>query len=257
MIKSLVGPQVMVASLKALLDSADKWSIYLNRSPLDWSTGQRQSTGLILSKGDGLNLSGVPDVRLMRARRVRIVLSFPDQGAALIDLTRRETTYIISSPDAKAKIKAFDEALRSGQRRSIFGRQLGLHLLDVGLLLFFLLSGIAILTDPGWRAYFADRTGAVPAPETVPLWMIWPTIGLLAFTLVGALIALISTVIRIMSGGLRVWPESLTRVSGLTLLYRIRAEGLRVDNWRQLAVGVLIGILIAVATFWFGGSSTS
>jgi hypothetical protein len=84
---------------------------------------------------------------------------------------------------------------------------------------------------PGWRVFL---TGV-----DVYLWPLW-----LAAALAVALI-------RKLSGGLRVWPRYMSRLHLLGLLRRLRSEGARFDNWRQIIIGVVIGVGSALLTFWF------
>ncbi|HYS37354.1 MAG TPA: hypothetical protein VEO01_17185, partial [Pseudonocardiaceae bacterium] len=57
--------------------------------------------------------------------------------------------------------------------------------------------------------------------------------------------------IRVTSGGLRIRREVGAKTSILSLLYKLRTQGFRFENMRQVIVGVLIGVGVALLTTWF------
>src|SRR6202035_5545928 len=108
---------------------------------------------------------------------------------------------------------------------------------------------ISLAVDKNFRRVANSVDRSIPYPPSFWVdhlaavgWYTWP------LTLAGA-IAIVF--IRVASGGLRIRREVGAKTSMLSLLYKLRTQGFRFENMRQVIVGVLIGVGVALLTTWF------
>lgn len=240
----------MSDALKRLTQGADHWAFYIRRSPLDWDTGAEQSEGLSILKGDSIELDEPLDERLVRSRQVQLVVSWHDGGSALVDVTGRSYRILTPSQSARETLASFSKKFKSEKGKRMYRPALIGALFTfpftVGFPIFFLAS----LVDPEARRTVwldDDPNNKMVAPAWADTCL---TVALILYPFA---LAYASWLLyrRVRSGGLRVWRPAFTRMSLLTLLYRVKSEGIRLEFWRQILPGVVIGVLIALLTFWF------
>jgi hypothetical protein len=225
--------------------------IFIERSRISWNTGEAQSPGLVIHKGEDLDLSETLDFRLVGSKKVEIILSWPDGGSALMNLTDRGHRFITSSPSATERINEFEAELKLGAGSRIFTFGLGLMLALWPLTAFIPAFFVTIFTDPATRRYiFTNGSASTPAPP-IPHWAdeylriiiyFWPAALVFAVTIAYT---------RIRSGGLRIRRNTEIQLSWLAFLYRLRSEGLRIDNWRPIFIGAISAAISALVTVWF------
>jgi len=247
----LVSRLVMSGALRAVTESADHWAFLVLRSPLDWETGVTQAAGLAIKTGEEIELSDNLDLRLVKSKRTRLLLHWSDGGIVLVDLTLRRYSVIAPSALARQHMNEFKNAIKLGAASALITPKFINFLLTWPFLLILAALAQVAIQDEEYRHYLFGPFDAARVEPHLPAWYegVGPTARLLY--LLSFLAALAIGYVRLKSGGLRVWPNALTKISFLGILYRLRTEGLRLENWRQIATGVIIGVLIAVMTFWF------
>jgi len=204
----------------------------------------------VLKNNDNVGMNGeVLDERLRRARRVVVFVSWGDQSAVTVDLRARRIDQLAWSANLGERLWRLQDDLRAGSKSRLVtdGWAWALALWPLVLLPAFFL---AVIVDPELRQFILAEAPAEGAEAPIPQWLFnirlpvlvtWPLALIVAMCIVG---------VRLTPGGCRVWPRALSNVFALNLLYRIRAEGFRIENWRTLIFGVLTGFLLTALTAW-------
>lgn len=237
----------MASALRDLTDSASYWSFHLIRSSVDLSTGEKQSPGLILYKGDEVDLNDDLDERLIRSRVARLMVSWEDGGSVDINLTGRSYERVTPSPSVKVHMDQFEKAINDAP--AVRWTSTGLIALLVlwPILAGMILAAIATILDPAMQAAFLDRKSTkLPMPgwadETMKnLIYFWP-VTLVASIPLGAY--------RTTSGGLKVGKKTPLSESLLLFFFRVRSELQRIESWRQVIITVVTGVLVGLLTVW-------
>lgn len=246
----LVSREAMSGALRGILDSADFWSFYIIRSRLDWDTGDIQSPGLVIRKGESVELGHQLDLRLIKSRRVRLVVSWTDGGSVGIDVTARTYDVLTPSSTTKLRMKEFDSAIKSGAAYRFISPGFAFLFLVWPFAIALAAFVVTFFTDPATQHYIFHNNPAavVPAP---PKW-VDPVLTAAVYSYpLALLVSGFILYVRFASGGLRLKREIVNPSSFLSVLYKVRTEGLRVENWRQLVIGIMMGVLITVLTIWF------
>ena len=241
----------MSAALKELLIDTDRWILCVDRSPINWETGERQVPYFVLHENEDVQFGDALESRLVRSSRVNIVASWPDGSVAVVDLRGRRYDSLTLSPLVVQRMNEFNAALKSGGKSRLITPAaialLALWPLPVAIVIAMIVFAVEVVQDPVFRAtLFNDSYEGPQLPEwsrTVSYYtgFLWP------FSLP---IVIGLSVPRLLSGGLRTWPKALSRFSILSLFYRIRAETTRVENWRSIGVGATIAVISVLVTLW-------
>ena len=246
----LAARAAMANALRTLTAEVDHWSFYVVRSQMNWDTGEPQPPGLVIHKGEPLDLSDQLDQRLVRSKRVRLALCWPDGGAVEVDLTSRTSRILAPSDSVVPRMKQFDKDLRVGSASRFFTPGAGLLLIFLPLVLNMPVWLGTLYLDQANRDYYlhhnpgAAKPGLTPLEETVASWSmyVYPP------ALIAALVILWA---RYVSGGLRIRRDIVSKASFLSFVYKVRTEGLRGESLRQIFIGVAVGLGVALLTFWF------
>ncbi len=239
----------MSEALSKVVEDADFWVFHVERSQLDWGTGTAQSPRLVIRKGEPIELSGTLDPRLVKSKRVRLIASWKDGGTIDVNLTRQTLVILIPSDSASQKMKQFNTDVVSGVGSRWLTPGTAGFLSILPLLVALIGYTISYIADRNFRRVANTGDRNIPYPPSfwfdhigAVAWYTWP------LTLAGA-IAIVF--IRVTSGGLRIRREVGAKTSILSLLYKLRTQGFRFENMRQVIVGVLIGVGVALLTTWF------
>lgn len=175
----------------------------------------------------------------------------------LLDLTRRTVQTLTWSPSLGARLWQLRDELRNGAKSRVFTTGIAVALALWPFVTSAPVYFVTSFVDPAMRRYHSSGyrssvelsvNDRPPAP--IPDWLT-TFIEIAVYTWPIALIlAAVIGVTRISSGGCRLWPDSLSRMYVLNLFYRVRSEVARVENWRQIALGVMTGILLTILTAW-------
>jgi len=243
--------EVFQEALRDLLDEADHWSIFIERSRINWDTGEQQQRGLVFHKGDDdftLNDEKL-DTRIVRSKYVEVVLSWSDGGAAILNLTSRDWRAINRSPSLKKNIERFEKKIKEGAASRFLTAGFALFLAMLPILTYIALATLALLLGPAGRAYLVSNSSAGTPSPPAPAWFVEITPVIFISWPFAIAIATGIQILRSKSGGLRIRPNIEAHLSLLALIYRLRTEGLRVENWRQIGTGIIIAIISALATY--------
>lgn len=198
-----------------LARSAQRCTISIQRPPFDYTKGEEYSPkSLILEKEDitenEIDARGV----LIKSREVKIVAHFPDDGLILINPTDRTWEKLNESKESKSAILAFGRRLEAGSRSPLLTSGWGAAYLflpfSLGLPILATDSLLAYTLNPNIREHYRT-TGETSSfhyiNEEALRWITiypWP---------IFALLALFILLLRLLGGGLQVWPNSFNSIS--------------------------------------------
>jgi hypothetical protein len=237
----------MSDALRYLLDDAKRYLLIINRSPINPENGEKQDVNITLFENDPPSLANPLDSRLKHSRKIIIVLIQKDGGAAKLDLTRRSWEMWTKSPSLHNRLHVFNEKLRSSRRSRLFTIN---GALTVGLLPIW----SALLLGFAWSAFSQEGrrevwSGPAKANIPFPVWLkhynhdagrLWP---------IFIIAALAIWIIILTSGGLRIWPNYLSRHSFDRAAYHMRSNFILPENLNApLFVGIAGVVLGAIVT---------
>lgn len=247
----IVTPEALGEALEDFVKTADSWTFHISRPRIDWDSGDGQQESIILRPNDDVKLNPELDPRLVRSRKVYLSAQWPDGGSAVTDLTERSYQVLTGSEQSHEAISTFNKKLHKNGIRFTGPGTVALMLLWPILLW---VAAIIVGTefDPILRESFENRPQqpGESHPTPIPPWLhdtmsvsviIWP------FTI---LVGLALFALRTYCGGLRVKRASVSKLSLFMIIYRLRSELLRVDNWRTIMTGVVIAAAGTLFGMW-------
>lgn len=249
----LASRAVLGEALKTLTDDADFWTFHIARSQFDWEKGVEQSSGVVIRKGQQIELGKNLDIRLVRSRRVHLVVSWDDGGSVHMDITGRIHHILTPSQSAKQGIDQFESAMKQGRSSPLITPGFAALLVFLPLVIIFTGLIFAYFIDPTMRhSLVVESAKNSPTYSSYqPHWLSSvSTFAVLTWPITLTASGLIMST-RFATGGLRINKSEDIRTSFRMLLYRMRSESSRFDNWRQILIGATGGVLIAFLTFWF------
>lgn len=220
--RRLVSEEGMSQALRYLLEGSKRYLFIINRSTINPSTGAVQDTSITLSEADPPSLEKQPDPRLTRSRRVIIVLIQEDGGVCKIDLTGRKWEIWIKGAALRSKLQVFNRMLRADAYSRLITPAAALSLATLPIwfpTLLFL--GWSLYNGKARQEVWVNKTSAnIPSPAWIDHFgsatvRVWPILLLLALAI---------WIIILTSGGLRIWPKYLSRLSFQRAVYEIRSN---------------------------------
>jgi hypothetical protein len=233
----------MRGALSNLLAQTDRYIIAIRRPSVS-DTGLDQTADLVLDERDELDFSQGIDTRLLRSRRVTVFLVDKNSGVAKIDLTRRNWEIWQGSGSLRNSLAEMQHAISTGGK----SRWLTTNGVNVifwaTTIVWFVSHLIWMFADQGARHALngPHPNYNYPTPHWLHAlghaeWIIW------LFCLVASLAV---TAIIQSSGGLRVWPQSLTAQSLSRTLFRLRSSTMSLGSAVSIIVSVIGGLLLAI-----------
>jgi hypothetical protein len=245
----LVSQEIMRDAISQLLANTERYIVLLKLPRTNWQTGKSQNTTLTLFESDGIDLTSAIDPRLLRARRVAIVLSDRQKGTARIDLSKRTWEVWQDSPTIREKLIEFNSKLILGKRGPFVTSGWAWSALLVPAWTWFIAFTIWSVADKKNRHYLSTNTPGQKAPPT-PHWLhIFFSAALLSWPF-WILVFLCITIIISMSGGLLIWPSSLTANSAAEAFYRLRTNLFTMVNMSMVIIGSITALLGALFTYF-------
>lgn len=246
----------MKVALQQLLTDTERYIIVIKRSSTNWETGEPQGPDLTLFETDPIDLVSALDPRLLRSRHVTVVLADRNNGVAKIDITLRSWQLIHDSPSIRDKLTIFNSDLISGGRAPLIRPSVAVLIFVAPLLSYLLLFVIWSYSSATIRKAIDNLQPGSPdyiatLNRLVPPWLDHYLHTALALWPACIVVSLVIGSIRLMAGGLRVWPEALTFKSATQGLYRIRLSTFTADNAGKIMVGVLIALISSLLTLLF------
>lgn len=247
--KRLVSEEGMADALRYLLSDVQQYMLIVNRAAINSDSGESQDASIAFSESDPPLLEDSLDARLKHSRRIIAILMLNDGGVAKIDLTRRSWEIWITSPSVRERLRTFKRKLRAVAHSWLITIDSGVLIAGFPIwsiaLLFFAWSFSSKKTR--YEVWSTKNGGK---KSSWPLWLqhyesiiykLWPI-----FILIGAAIC----VIVLLSGGLKIWPRYLSRISFQRASYEVRSnlaipQNLNAPLFVGLA-GAIVGAVITV-----------
>lgn len=204
-------------------------------------SGQPRAPYSIFRESEGVIEGETLRSEISNSRHVAIYLETKDQGIALLDLTARRWTRLAGSSDLDQRMLNFNEKLLS-DARPFWSSSGGLP----GLLLALLAIGAAVY---GGYGELGNVKKLPDGTYELPNWT-YP-IGVIYLTIIALLsvAALVVNGIRLFAGGLRTWPRSLTLLSFLRAMLRLRDVMTVPDNVGKVFLAIITAVVTATLTW--------
>lgn len=255
--RSLPDVEVLQRALVTFLEDAKDWHLCVTgpRFGGDSTNGTERAANLILSNDLGkLNDAEYFYSRIARSRRVVLFATFNDSSSLTIDLRRRDYRQHTHTKELSKRLYDLDNSLLSEMRRRLlisYGTVWLLLLwpLWIAMVLYF----IALGTDGDFRAWLSAHQGATTPGPAAPEWMVLGLNIARATWPVATVLAVCIWLILATSGGVGTWPRLLSDKNIASVINRVRAEGLRLENWRNFVVAILSGVVL-ILIGWILGS---
>jgi hypothetical protein len=242
-------------ALRYLLKDVQRYMFVVNRSAINPDTGESQDASIALSEKDPIALDESLDPRLKQSRRIIVVMMLHDGGVAKIDFTRRTWEIWVTSPSIWDRLRTFNRKLRSGAHGWLVTEDAGLLIASFPIwslaLLFFVWSfSSRKVRNEAWGT---SSNANLPWPTWLihyesDVFKLWPLLLLFA---VGVWF------IVLVSGGLRLWPRYLSRLSLQRAYYEMRSnlalpQNVNTPLFVGLAGAVVGAIVTVVLTRYLG-----
>lgn len=250
--QSLVSAEALRAALQTLLADTERYIITVKRSSFNWDSGKDQNTEFTMFEDEKLDLVDAIDPRLLRSRRVTIVVADKEKGVAKIDLTARSWEIVSSGSAIRNKLISANVQLLEGVRsKFITPGYIAMTMLAPlwsSLLLIIIWS---FVSSRGRHLNDAKPFSQAAFNAAVPHWIevyartliiLWPLFIFISLMMIAA---------RLLSGGLRIWPESFTVKSIFGALYRIRISTFTAGNTAVIITGIIIAVVSSLITILF------
>lgn len=238
-------------ALNQLLANTERYILVIRQPRTNWQTGKSQDTGLTLFESDGIDLTAAIDPRLLRSRRIVVILSDRKNGTARINLSSRTWHIMQDSPAIRERLIAFNSSLMLGKRGRFVRPGWAWSAFSAPLWISFIVFTIWTVADKKERHYlYSNVPASAPAPPT-PHWLGEFFFAALLSLPFWTFLALGIVAISSMSGGLLVWPESLTANSAAETLYRLRTNLFTMVNATTVIIGSITALLGALLTYLF------
>ena len=241
-------------ALAGLLYDTERYLVVARLPRFNWETGQPQDPQLILSEADAVDFTAKLDPRLLRAREANIVLVDKAQGIARIDLTRRSWEIWLDRPGLRQRLTEFNQQLLRGAHSRLWGSAGYVLLMFFAPLISYVAAGLiwTVASAKGRRVFWGAPVKQSVKNASLPHWLspFGRDIVLIAWPIFAAA-AICMVMVWALAGGLRVWPEFLTRNSVTEALYRIRHGMFTSASATVIISAVITAVLTAALTFWF------
>jgi hypothetical protein len=246
----------MKEALRELLKDTDRYIFMIKRSRINRESGQAQAGELTLFENDSIELDSALDPRLLRSRQAAVLLVDKDRGIAKVDITGRSWEVLQDSALLRERLIAFNSKLiKGGRARLISAGYVALVSLFPLWSSFVLFIAWTVSSARNRYLFYNSASSHVnpnpkqPFPVPPPHWLgsyfkavifLWP---------VFLFISLAMGSVRLMGGGLRVWPESLTLRSAAQAFYRIRISTFTAGNASTVIIGVITAVIASLLTY--------
>lgn len=198
-----------------LARSTQRCTISIQRPSFDYTKGEEYNPKSLVLEKEDVTENGI-DIReaLVKSREVKIVAHFPDDGLILINPTDRTWEKLNESKESKSAVLAFGRRLEGGSRSPLLTGGWGTAYFFLPFSLGFPIlaadSLLAYALNPDLREHYR-ATGETSSfhyiSEEALRWITiypWP---------IFILLALFILLLRLLGGGLQVWPSSFNALS--------------------------------------------
>lgn len=248
----LVSAEALKAALKTLLDDTERYIITIKRSSFNWDSGKNQEAELTIFEGDQLDLADAVDPRLLRSRRVTVVLADKGNGVAKIDLTARSWEIVGGGSAMREKLISANAQLLDGVRsRFITPGYIALTMLAPLWSVLLVLASWTLASPRTRHLSNANPYNQAAFNASFPQWTDTYTHAAFILWPIFIFIGLVMITARLLSGGLRIWPESFTFKSIVGAFYRIRISTFTPGNATVIVTGIIIAVVSALITLLF------
>lgn len=228
----------MRRAIVSLLTNSERYVITVRQAPVNRDTGDPQESGLVLFEKDPLDLTNHLDVRLLRARAVKILLVDKSRRVISIEFPQRSWRVLADGTDLRNRLTEFNDHLVIGAKSRMFTSSTARWLISGPVYLW-------IIVIVAWGASVANPHPGKAVPN--PRWLndfssaIW--YGVIPISWVTALFVFI---VISNSGALGVWPKRFTRRSLSEGTYQVRATLFTPASIAALIIATIAGVIGAV-----------
>jgi hypothetical protein len=248
----LISEEGMSDALRYLLEDSQGYMFIVNRSTVNPDTGESQDASIALSEKDPPLPEESLDPRLKRSRQIIIVLIQRDGGVAKINLTGRKWEIWITSATLREKLRTFNRKLLAGAHSRFVTVEAAILIGILPILSYALSWLVWSVSTPKGRAEIWSAKASSRSNSTIlsPVWL--QHFGNTALTLlpIFVLVGLGIGAIVLLGGGLRVWPEYLSRHSFQRAVYEMRSNLALPQNLNSPLFVSLAGAIVgAIVTY--------
>jgi len=250
----LISEEGMSDALRYLLGDSQGYMLIVNRSTVNSDTGESQDASIALSEKDPPLLEVPLDSRLKRSRQIIIVLIQRDGGVAKINLTGRKWEIWITSATLREKLRTFNRRLLAGAHSRFITADGAVLIGSLPILIYTLSWLVWSVSTPKGRAEIWSAKASPRSNSTIfsssPVWLQHFESTAFALLPIFALVGLGIGGIVLLGGGLRVWPEYLSRHSFQRAVYEMRSNLALPQNLNSpLFVSLVSAIVGAIVTY--------
>jgi len=239
--------------VESLREKSDNITLVIDRSPFDRERGEYQESNLILQESDQALLSDMSSL-LPKARKIQIVFSSSDGGIARIKLTERRWEIWVDTPGVRTAISEFNDHIHEKSK----GRLVTPDFAYAAATLPFFVLFFFVIVIAGMNGNSTSGTKVKSGSPDVnvvvfPYWSVVIVLALVAIWVLFIALALGIGILRILGGGMRVWPKYLSGDSLKYSFYRLGVNPLNRGSVRTIITSILSSVLTAVLLFFLLG----